>query len=474
MVYNQDVRQYIELYGGKRFQQMQRMMGVAYLYFPLFEAALDKYGVPLELKYLAIVESALNPTAVSRAGAKGLWQFMYHTGKLYGLEVNSVVDDRFDPIKASDAAARHLSDLYGIFGDWSLALAAYNAGAGNVTRAIRKSGGKMDYWSVRPFLPKETRGYVPAFIAVSYVMEHAAEHGLRAVKPSIYFQDTDTVIVSDLLKFNQISEITGVPVETLRLLNPSFFKDVIPAGLGKTYAITLPRNVIPTYVAMEDSLYRYQAKEQEVKTLIALQAPAPVEEVRRMHTVRRGENLGSIASKYGVSVNNLKSWNNLRNTKIYPNQRLVVRGKSRSIASVTSTSNNTEPGSLTHTVQRGESLGIISTKYKVDIEDLKQWNSLSSNTIHPGQVIRVKAVDESQANADIPQPEVEETKEQNQVQGFLSNKAFITYTVQAGDTLWSIAKRFDGVSIDDLRDANNLKAVHELKPGQVLKVPVKS
>ncbi|MBE0642062.1 MAG: transglycosylase SLT domain-containing protein, partial [Bacteroidales bacterium] len=391
MVYNQDVRQYIELYGGKRFQQMQRMMGMAYLYFPLFEAALDKYNVPLELKYLAIVESALNPTAVSRAGAKGLWQFMYHTGKVYGLEVNSVVDDRFDPIKASEAAAHHLSDLYGIFGDWSLALAAYNAGAGNVTRAIRKSGGKMDYWSVRPFLPKETRGYVPAFLAVTYLMEHSAEHGMRPVKPAIFFQETDTVMVTDLLRFRQISEITGVPVETIRLLNPSFFKDVIPAGLGKSYAITLPRNVIPTYIAMEDSLYRFNAREEEVKVIAALQAP--VEEVRKTHTVRRGESLGSIASKYGVSVNTLKSWNNLRGTTIYPNQRLVVRKGAATVARTTPKP-ATIQSAATHTVGRGESLGIISAKYNVTTEELRSWNNLSSNTIHPGQVLKVRILEE--------------------------------------------------------------------------------
>ncbi|HRY97430.1 MAG TPA: LysM peptidoglycan-binding domain-containing protein [Bacteroidales bacterium] len=473
MVYNRDVRQYIELYGGSRFQQMQRMMGVAYMYFPLFEAALDRYNVPLELKYLAIVESALNPTAVSRAGAKGLWQFMYQTGKLYGLEVNSVVDDRFDPIKASDAAARHLRDLHNIFGDWSLALAAYNAGAGNVTRAIRRAGGVMDYWAVRPYLPKETRGYVPAFLAVTYLLENAAQHGLKPVKPALFFQQTDTVVVTDLLRFRQISEVTGIPIETLRLLNPSFVKDVIPAGLGKTYAITLPRTHIATYVAMEDSLYRYNVKEPVVVQEIAAMQ-APVEETRKYHTVKRGESLGSIASRYGVSVNNLKSWNNLRSTKIYPKQRLVIRGKAGN-TSLAQSSPRPEPVSasaLTHTVKRGESLGIISGLYKIDIEDLKQWNGLSSNTLHPGQVLKVRAPEETPALAS--EEKAETPSPAPVTQGLLSNKAFITYTVQAGDTLWSIAKRFEGVSVDDIRNANDIKAVHELKPGQVLKVPVKA
>lgn len=404
MVYNKDVRRYIELYGGRRFAQMQRMLGLAYLYFPLFEATLDKYDVPLELKYLAIVESALNPTARSRAGAKGLWQFMYTTGKMYGLKTNSMVDDRFDPIRSTDAAARHLYDLYEIFDDWSLALAAYNSGAGNVTRALRRAGGVKSYWAIQPYLPRETQSYVPAFMAVVYLASYAEEYGIVPEKPAVYFQETDTITIHDVLAFDQISELHGVPVETLRLLNPAFVRDIIPAKDGKAYTIRLPRVVMPRFISLEDSVYRHVTKaglERE-----KLMAEVKKAEERMTHVVRSGENLGSIARKYNVRVSELMNWNGLRSTMIYPRQRLVVFSRGETTAATKS----------------------VST----------------------------------------PAPVAASPTQAQDIRGQ------VTYTVQSGDTLWDIARRFEGITAEDIRSFNNISSAHRLKPGQVLKVPVKS
>ncbi|MCD4665756.1 MAG: lytic transglycosylase domain-containing protein, partial [Bacteroidales bacterium] len=239
LTFNRQVKNYIKVYTEKRRELTSKVLGLANLYFPLFEEQLDKYNMPLELKYLAVVESALNPTANSRAGAKGLWQFMYRTGKVYGLQSTSLVDDRFDPYKSTDAACRHLQDLYDIYGNWSLALAAYNSGAGNVNKAIRRAGGVKSYWAVWPYLPRETRGYVPAFIAVVYIMNHSAEHNIYPVEPAFFHEEIDTVTIRDVLSFDQISEMLHIPVADLKFLNPTFKKGIIPTTKSKKYTLRL-------------------------------------------------------------------------------------------------------------------------------------------------------------------------------------------------------------------------------------------
>jgi membrane-bound lytic murein transglycosylase D len=236
----------------------ERVMGLAQIYFPMFEEHLDRFNMPLELKYLAIVESALNPVAKSRVGATGLWQFMYGTGKAYNLKVTSLVDDRRDPLKSTIAACEHMNDLYRMYGDWLLVLAAYNSGAGNVNKAIRRSGGKMDFWQIRPFLPLETRGYVPAFIAVNYVMSYAAEHNLRPVQPLFHHFEIDTVIVKDVLTFSQISNMLNIPVEEIEFLNPAYKSRIIPATRDNTYVLRLQKKNIAGYVINEAQLYAYR------------------------------------------------------------------------------------------------------------------------------------------------------------------------------------------------------------------------
>ena len=256
-IYNPQVKQFIELYANRKRALTSKILGMAKIYFPLFEEQLDRFGMPLELKYLAVIESALNPVAKSPVGAKGLWQFMYGTGKMYDLKVSTLVDDRNDPYKATIAACRHMQDLYCIYHDWALVLAAYNAGAGNVNKAIRRAGGVMDYWVVQRYLPRETRDYVPAFIAASYVITYATEHNLYPVYPGITATEIDSVCVKQMLTFDQISEMFGIPIENIRFLNPAYTKDIIPSGGDNVFYLRLPRANVADFINNETALYCY-------------------------------------------------------------------------------------------------------------------------------------------------------------------------------------------------------------------------
>ena len=468
LTYNNAVKNYINAYAKNRRGVASRVLGLAEVYFPLFEEYLDKYDMPLELKYLAVVESALNPTANSRAGAKGLWQFMYGTGKMYDLKVNSLVDDRFDPIKATDAACRHLKDLYDIYGNWSLAMAAYNSGAGNVNKAIRRAGGTKSYWAVWPFLPRETRGYVPAFIAVAYIMNYAPEYNIYPVHPGIFHQQIDTVIVNDVLSFDQISEFLGISEEELKFLNPAYKVGIIPSTKDKKYILRLPFNYVGNFVEHEQDLYAFKSKKGMEKEKLLAEIKKAQE--RNIHVVRSGENLGLIAQRYRCSVNNLKSWNNLRSNTIYPGQKLVVYapGYSASTSKSTSTpSSSDKPKDVSnleqgyHTVKNGENLGLIAKKYNCSVTDLKSWNKLSGNTIQPNQKLIVyapAAVSNSSTGS----------SSSNKV-----SSSYVYHTVKKGDTLWDIAKLYDGVTVDQIKKLNNISNSKRLKPGQKIKVGYK-
>jgi membrane-bound lytic murein transglycosylase D len=312
--YNSYVHAFINLYLNKRRGQVERMMGLADYYFPLFEATLDRYNLPLELKYLAIVESALNPRATSYAGAKGLWQFMYSTGKIYGLEVSSYVDDRSDPIKATAAACAFMENLYDIYGDWLLVLAAYNSGPGNVNKAIRRSGGQRDFWAIRPYLPKETRSYVPSFIAVNYVFEHAENYGLQRAVVAPDHQTTDTVMTRELIVFEDLAAELSLDLEVLRFLNPSYKLDIIPAVPGKSFPLVLPHTYTDDFIAIQDSLVR---KTQEKIAANQTSLPDYVEMNDRIrYKVQPGDYLGKIAGKYNCSVSDIMRWNNMKSTQI--------------------------------------------------------------------------------------------------------------------------------------------------------------
>jgi len=314
--YNSTVKGFIDLYARRRKELSSKVLGLSNLYFPLIEETFDRYGIPLELKYLAIVESALNPTARSRVGATGLWQFMYATGKMYGLQSTSYVDDRMDPYKSTEAAAKYLKYLHGLYDDWNLALAAYNSGPGNVNKAIRRSGGKKDFWSISPYLPRETRGYVPAFIAVNYIMNYATEHNVYPEVCQLSFFDCDTIQISKGLRFDQLSAFTGISVEELSRLNPRYKTGVIPEN-GKKHTLLLPVDKVGVFLANEDSIYAYK-KDEAPKEIIEQ------EEEKITYRVRSGDVLGTIARKHGVSVNSIKSWNNIRGTTIYPGQKLII------------------------------------------------------------------------------------------------------------------------------------------------------
>ena len=301
---------------------IRRMLQVSAFYFPLFEQILDENDLPLELKYLAIVESALDPKARSYVGARGLWQFMYSTGKSFGLEVNNYVDDRSDPLKSTKAAAAYLNQLYRIFDNWDLALAAYNSGPGNVSKAIRRSGGYTNYWNIRPYLPKETADYVPRFYAILYLFEHAKEHGLSAESLERTYLETDTIHIKRSITFDHIAEELPITKDQLEVLNPSYRMATIPYVKGKDYALRLPKALIGDFIIAEGEVYALAKKQEDAseKPLAALVSGPE----RLRYRVKSGDALSIIADRYGVSVKQIRSWNNLSGNVIRVGQRLTI------------------------------------------------------------------------------------------------------------------------------------------------------
>ena len=351
--YNPALESVIKRFLKSRRQSLSKLMGLSHFYFPMFEHELDKHELPLEIKYLAIVESALKPRAKSRVGATGLWQFMFTTGKMYGLDVSSYVDERSDPVKSTEAAAKYLAKLYEIFGDWDLALAAYNSGPGNVTKAIRRSGGYENYWNIRNYLPRETAGYLPAFLATMYIFEYADEHGFNKEKPLFNYVETDTIRVKQMITLDQVSEVTGVDIEALQFLNPSYKLDIIPYIEDENYILRLPREAVGVFVANEEAIYAFAKSEFDKR-----EKPLPQffeEDTKIRYTVRSGDYLGKIARKYGVRVNDIKRWNGLRSNNINIGQRLTIYKKSPGKAATTQTSSNTKPveGNTVYTVKNG-------------------------------------------------------------------------------------------------------------------------
>ena len=326
MPYNNMVRSCIDRYTKNGRSQVSYLLGISEFYFPLIEEEIDRIGVPRELKYLPIIESAFNPKATSRAGAKGLWQFMYGTGKLYGLKANNYIDERFDPAKSTTAALHFLKDLYDMFQSWELAIAAYNCGPGNVKKAIMRSGGSTDFWKIYPWLPRETRGYLPGFIAASYIMTYYEDHGICPMEPELPIA-TDTIHVNRNLHFEQIAKVCGVDIEEIRALNPQFLKDIVP-GENETYVLRLTNNTTSKFVENEDSIYSYNAD----KYFPPLNIEQMLKEAKEnngagnliRHKIKAGETLGSIANKYRVSVKQIMKWNDMRNSNIRAGKYLKI------------------------------------------------------------------------------------------------------------------------------------------------------
>lgn len=327
MAYNEVVRKYIDTYvEGKMREKVSYMLGAANFYIPIFEEALEAYGLPLELKYLPIIESALNPSAVSRAGAAGLWQFMTSTAKIYGLTINSLVDERRDPIKSTWAAARYLKDLYDIYKDWNLVIAAYNCGPGNVNKAIKRTEGKADYWEIYYNLPKETRGYVPAFIAANYVMTYYCDHNICPMQTDLSMT-TDTIHVNRQLHFKQIAEVCDIPMDEIRDLNPQYRRDIIPGNsqecilrLPNEHLYTLISNMDSVYNHKKDQLFTHRATVNLKETTSAKQASAVV-----YHKIRSGDTLSTIARRYGTTVSRIKKLNGLKNNNIRAGKTIRVK-----------------------------------------------------------------------------------------------------------------------------------------------------
>lgn len=462
--YNDIVKNYIILYSEKMPTKMAHMLGLCQYYMPIFDETFNKHDLPEELKAMAIIESAMNPLAVSRAGAKGMWQFMYATAKMYGLHIDSFVDERMDPFKAADAAARYLQDAYEIFGDWNLAIASYNCGAGNVNKAIRRSGGKRAFWDIWPYLPRETRGYVPAFVGALYAMTYYKEHGIKpeAVEMPIH---VDTFKINKQLHLKQVAELTGAPLEELKNLNPQYRHDIIP-GNSREYILRLPYTYTNAFIEHEDSVYTHKYDEFFNPTTIKkIQDGADGERI--VYVVKNGDYLGRIASRNRCTVAQIKRWNGLKSNNIRVGQRLVIyRGgggpstssssSSTTAAASSSSSSSTQSSAPTgtYTVKSGDTLSGIATRHGVTVNQLKQWNGLTSNNIRVGQKLKLNS-SSSAASASAS-----------------SSGDYSTYTVKSGDSLYSIAKNYSGVSAQDIMNFNGMSSSN-IKPGMKIKIPKK-
>ena len=464
--YNDIVKNYIILYSEKMPTKMAHMLGLCQYYMPIFDETFNKHDLPEELKAMAIIESAMNPLAVSRAGAKGMWQFMYATAKMYGLHIDSFVDERMDPFKSADAAARYLQDAYEIFGDWSLAIASYNCGAGNVNKAIRRSGGKRAFWDIWPYLPRETRGYVPAFVGALYAMTYYKEHGIKpeAIEMPVH---VDTFKINKQLHLKQVAELTGAPLEELKNLNPQYRHDIIP-GNSREYILRLPYTYTNAFIEHEDSVYTHKYDEFfNPSTIKKIQDGADGERI--VYVVKNGDYLGRIASRNRCTVAQIKRWNNLKSNNIRVGQRLVIykggngpstssssssTSASNSTSSSTSTSSNSSTPTGTYTVKSGDTLSGIATRHGVTVNQLKQWNGLTSNNIKVGQKLKLNSSSTSAAPA------------------ATSSGDYTTYTVKSGDSLYSIAKNYSGVSAQDIMNFNGMSNSN-IKPGMKIKIPKK-
>lgn len=424
--FNETVRNYIILYSEKMPTKMSSMLALSQYYFPIFEEIFDRYGLPKELKYMAVIESAFNPVAVSRAGAKGMWQFMYNTAKMYGLTINSFVDERLDPVKSADAAARYMRDAYRIFGDWNLAISSYNCGSGNVNKAMRRSGSR-EFWPVYNYLPRETRGYVPAFVGAMYAFTYYREHGLVPETDSMPVQ-VDTFHIRRMLHFQQVSALTGVSVEMLKKLNPQYVHDIVPGTAKEEYVLRLPYQYTSKFIENEDSVYAYNAKEYfSPATLQNIAVSGSASSQRIAYKVKSGDYLGRIASRYHVTVKQIMEWNHLRNTNLRVGQVLYIYGKFNGPVAQSSGASS-------------KSSAASSSKGSASSDGATRASSKGSAATPPPA--------ESAAEG-----------------------TYTVYVVKSGDSLYRISQDYPGVSADDIMKFNGIGT--DIRPGMKLKIPKK-
>ncbi len=388
--YNEQVKRFIEIYTIRRKKEFENILGKSEIYFPIFEEWLDKYNLPLELEHLAVVESSLNPLAVSPSGAVGLWQFLYNTSKMFDLEITSYIDERRDPYKSTEAACRYFDYLFNIFNDWQLAIASFNGGPGEVRDAIQRSGGKTNFWDLQPYLSKQTRNYVPAFIASVYVMNFAGEHDIVIKKQPYDYFKLDTLKIRKMTSFQILANELEINKEILETLNPIYKTEIIPAS-DKYHTLILPADKVLTFIK----------KEKEI---------------------------------YGIQIEGKDYWKQLESSGDTLDKTKVV-----------------------HVVEKGEFFHKIALNYRCTIEDIKKWNNLDDNNIHPGQKLNIW----------VPDNKVHLYMKTDHAE---SEESYVVYTVQKGDTIWSIAEKFNLKSIDDIILINNNIDKHNIKPGQKLKI----
>jgi membrane-bound lytic murein transglycosylase D len=457
--YNPALENVIKSFLKNRTKSFERQMALAEYYFPLFEEKLSKYNLPLEIKYLAIVESALQPKAKSKVGAGGLWQFMPATGKQYKLNISTYVDERHDPIKSTEAACHYMMNMYAIFGDWSLVLASYNCGPGNVSKAIRRSGGKTDYWEIRKYLPRETANYLPAFLATMYIYEFKKEHGLVPKKAEMTYFETDTVMVKQAMTFKQLSDLLDISEAQLEYLNPIYKSKYIPSIDDEYFYLRLPKNKIGIFVSNEEKIYGYLAYLEQEKSRnlqLALQA-------KKRDSIAKQDSLAVAASL--VVANNEPV-----------EMEEVLKKRTKEVVSKNF-----------HKVKKGETLAEIAKKNQVSITDLKTWNKIKGSAINAGQSLVIQTTKKVTVNevvkkpkpkTEIIEPEVEnavaENTEKPTENKYSSAKSKIEinedyYIVQKGDSIFSITKKFPNLTADDLKKKNDLKT-DNIQPGMKLKI----
>jgi membrane-bound lytic murein transglycosylase D len=439
--YNEQVKAYIDLYAVRKRELTATIIGLSHLYFPMFEQMLDQQGLPLEFKYLAVIESALNPLAVSKCGATGLWQFMYETGRQYNLDINSYVDERKDPHASTMAACQYFKNMYSIYHDWLLVIAAYNCGPGNVNRAIARSGGKKSFWEISKFLPQETRGYVPAFIAVNYVLHYSNEHNITPVQPAMSFFEVDTVLINHTLSFDQISTFIDVPVPVLQYLNPSYKKNIIPYTT-QAQKLRLPANKASVFAANSNQIYK-KVIEQE---MMAMTPVTPnindanalfdfvTKETRIVHVVKRKENMLAIAKSNKCSLAEIKEWNHLKNIRVRPGQKLIIYA------------------TVTQKIQRRTDVVKSEPELSDKTCSLDSSAQLANNAILEDSTLK-NGTHQTKAN-------------------HKAHVKYVYHTIQRGDTLWNIAQRYHISSIEKLREINNSKDLKRLLPGTKIKVAI--
>ncbi|MDW8273267.1 MAG: LysM peptidoglycan-binding domain-containing protein [Chitinophagales bacterium] len=493
MTFNKDVKSFIEYFVFKRREMMTRMLANAQIYFPMFEETLDRYGLPLELKYLPIIESAFNPNAVSRAGATGLWQLMHGTGKMLGLEINSYVDERRDPARSTVAAINYLKQLYDIYGDWHLVLAAYNSGPGNVNKAIARSGGSRNFWTIMPYLPAETRSYVPIYIAAVYAMHYAGDYYLKPAEPKRPLYPIDTVKIYSKVSLNHIANVLEIPLEELQSLNPSLRLGIIPYT-SNGFNLNLPVKYISLFEARKTEILNDPYILQYEAAYAVAATPKVVYE-----KIQKGETIYKVAAKYGCSVAEIKKWNGLRNHHLSPGMRLkivltpepevtsselatTVKYTEPQIQSTNSPETDSliataeiipqpqevvkkiyEPVFVTHHVRKGETLSKIATRYRVHIKDILAWNHLRSSTVAAGQKLKIKTGEReiyTRVAAVV----------NNNESGYNSDCNCIKYVVRPGDTLWSISQRYEGLTVQKIKETNEFIQQRPIKVGDVLKL----